>query len=124
MKKYLLIVTVIAFGLSLAACSGNKGGNATDDATKQEKVTTVTEPNDDGDVLAKYETIVDKLIALQEKVLSGDEAAVQESAKLTEQMGAIAVELQNTLTDLTPEQVQKFTEIGQKWAEAASKAVQ
>ena len=38
MKKYLLIVTVVAFGLSIAACSGKKSENATNEVVPQEQV--------------------------------------------------------------------------------------
>ena len=126
MKKYLLIVTVIALGLSFTACGGQKGesAKATEEPTQQEEVTATSKSVDEGDVLTKYENLINKAIGLQEKVASGDIASVEEYNKLSEEMTAVALEIQNELPKLTPEQVQKLTELGQKWADAAMKAAQ
>ena len=124
MKKYLLIATVIALGLSVAACTGKKGENAqaTDESTKQEEVVAPTTNSvDENDVLAKYENLIDKLIDLQDKVAKGDAASVEELTKLNEEATALNAELQNAVANFTPEQTQKFTELAQKWAAAAAK---
>ena len=125
MKKYLLIVTVFVLGLSIAACTGKKAenANATDDTTKQE-VTATTDSVDVSDVLVKYEAAIEQAIDLQDKVLSGDTAAAQDFAKLSDDITTMATNLQNAAADLTPEQTQKLADLGQKWAAAAAKNVQ
>ena len=124
MKKYLLIVAIATFTLSIVACGGKKGDAPAKEESVQEEVTTTTTTTDTNDVLAKYETIILKAIELQEKISKGNTAAIQEYTTLTEEMMSIATELQNALANMTPEQTQKFAELGQKWVDAATKAAQ
>ena len=122
MKKYLLIVAVVAMGLSFVACGGNKGESAkASDEDQQEEIVIVSETVEEGDLLTKYETLIDKAIGLHEKVASGDIAATEEYNKFREDMATVALELQNELPNFTPEQMQKFTELGQKWTDAIQK---
>ena len=118
MKKYLLIVAVVAMGLSFVACGGNKGesAKASDEAQQEEVVATTAE---EGDLLTRYEALIDKAIELQEKVKSGDVAVVEEYTKLSEEMATLATELQNEAPNFTQEQAQKWAELTQKLAEAA-----
>jgi len=121
MKKYLLIVTVFTLGLSLAACSGKKAenANASDDATKQEQVTPATNPGND-DVLTNYETLVNKVIDLQGKVASGDTTSADELAQVKQNLDSIATVVQNAVANFTPEQTQKYQDLVQKLAAAAT----
>ena len=125
MKKYLLIVAVIALGVSIAACSGKKGENTnvTDETSKQEEVTTTAGSVDENDVLAQYEDLINKAIDLQDKIAEGETASADELTKLNEQITALNAELQNA-SDLTEEQTQKFADLAQKWVEATTKNVQ
>ena len=120
MKKYLLIVSVIAFGLSFNTC-GNKGENAkvNGGVNVTEDVLDVTETVDEGDVLVKFENLVEKFITLQEKVAAGDVASLEGSTNLLEEYGTIIAAIQEKVNEFTPEQLEKFNEIGKKWADAA-----
>jgi len=120
MKKYLLIVTVFALGLSLVACSGKKSTDAGDETIKQEEVTTASESVDDGDVIAKYESLIEKAFELQGKVTDGDADAAQELGQVGQDLATLATEIQNALADLSQEQQQKFAELAQKWAAASN----
>ena len=119
MKKYLLIVTVIAMGLSIAACTGKKAEKAADEPVKQEEVATPKAAGDN-DVLAKYESLVNKVIEIQGKVAKGDAASVEELTKLNGELTSLAADLQNAAANFTPEQTQKYTELMQKLAAAAT----
>lgn len=121
MKKYLLIVTVVALGLSVAACSGKKSENATETPVQPEVVTaTVSDSAAIGnDLLTKYETVINKIIELQAK---GDAASVEELKKLNEEATAVATELQNAIPNFTPEQQQKFADLAKKLVDAAQAA--
>ena len=120
MKKYLLIVTVFALGLSFAACQGKKTENAT---TTQEPVQQeVAATPSDSDALAKYETLINQAIDLQGKIANGDTASVQALAQVTQDLTSLATDLQNAATTFTPDQAQKFSDLAQKWAAAAAAA--
>jgi len=121
MKKYLLIVGVVAMGLSFAACSGNKGESAkASDETKQEEV--VATPPSDDDLLTNYEALVNKVIELQGKIASGDTASATELTKVNGDVATLVTQLQNELPNFTPEQTQKWTELVQKLADAQKTA--
>ena len=125
MKKYLLIITIATFTLSFVACGGKKVDNTpANNEPNQEEVTNASDTTDESNLLVRYEEIINRAIELQEKISKGGIDATQEYAKLTEEMTSITVELQNVLTNLTPEEAQKFAELGQKWAEAAVKITQ
>lgn len=121
MKKFLFVCALAAFSLSFIAC-GNKSAKDTpaDGATPK---TEEAAPSKGGDVLAQYETIINKIIKLYEdgKIQSGDATALQEYTKLSEEMNGISEELQAQMQSLTPAQTQKFAELGQKLADAAMK---
>ena len=119
MKKYLLIVTVFALGLSIVACTGKKSENANaNEEVKQEEVAPAAD-SVNGDVLAKYEILVNKAIELQGKLAGGDAAAAQELAQVGQDIAAMASDLANAAANFTPEQAQKYEDLAKKWTDAA-----
>ncbi|MDH6306359.1 hypothetical protein M2459_000346 [Parabacteroides sp. PF5-5] len=123
MKKSYLVLAVLTFTLSFIACGGKTSEKATsEDAAPK---TEAAAPAKGNDVLDKYETLVNKTIELYEsgKFKSGDAAAMQEYTKIAQEMSEMAEELQEAMQNLTPAQVQKYTELGQKLTDAATKAM-
>lgn len=121
------MILFAAASLVLVACNGDKKPATegetpeTEATTPQTEETTAPETSEatEGDALSKYEAIVDKLIPLMEKVKKGDASVASEYQKLSEEMAAIAPELQKELTNMTPEQSKRYQEIAEKWAKAA-----
>jgi cell division protein FtsB len=122
MKKIYLMVVAMAFTLSFIACGGKSTSNNTEDTSAPE-IETVA-PAADSDVLVKYEAIVDRMIKLYEggKFQTGDAEAIAEYTKITQELTDIAEELQKEVQNLTPEQMARFAELGQKLTDAATKA--
>ncbi|MDR1203765.1 MAG: hypothetical protein LBL58_19320 [Tannerellaceae bacterium] len=125
MKKVYLMFVVMAFTLSFIACGGKGAKEAVSEDTSAPETETVAPAPADGDVLAKYESIVDRMIKLYEggKFQSGDAEAMAEYTKIAQELADISEELQTEVQNLTPEQIQKFTELGQKLTDAATKAM-
>ncbi|MDR1919216.1 MAG: hypothetical protein LBQ65_06180 [Tannerellaceae bacterium] len=126
MKKIVLMLATAAFMVSFAACGGKSSTQTettTDESTENQTEETLAPAAAEGDVLAKYEEFVNKAIDLYPKVIAGDAAAAQEYVKLSQEIAEVAEELGTAFANLTPEQQQKFTELGQKFVEAATKAM-
>lgn len=118
-----MMVAVAALSLSLVSCGGASSEKSTEnaDSTKVETPaadSTKVETPAEGDVVAKYEALVNKAIELQAKVAKGDATAVEEYTKISEEMANLSSEFANA----TPEQAAKIAEIGQKLATAAQTA--
>ncbi|MDR1403632.1 MAG: hypothetical protein LBJ60_08035 [Tannerellaceae bacterium] len=127
MKKFYLMFVVLTFSLSMIACGGKTSDKASSDdaaAAPETEVETVA-PAEDSGVLVKYEALVNKMIKLYEegKFQSGDADAIAEYTKISQELADISGELQTEVQQLTPEQVQKFTELGQRLTDAATKAM-
>lgn len=124
MKKIYLVFAVLTFTLSFIAC----GGKGTDKTSSEDASAPKTEkpaPAKENDILAKYEALINKMIKLYEegKFQSGDATAMAEYTKIAQEMADMSEELQKEMQNLTPAQVQKFTELGQKLSDAATKAM-
>lgn len=123
MKKFFLTLTIAAFTASFVACDSKKSETGSSD--KDSTNVTTTTPADtvatEGDALAKYTALVEKAIELYPKVKSGDASAVQEYTKLSQELTTMAQDLQKEMSNMTPEQVAKFSELGKKFAEVATK---
>ncbi|GEM_PF-3590066 len=126
MKKLLFIFTVATFTLSMTACGGkgSANSNSTEETTAPKTETTTSSKGND--VLDKYEALINKMIELYEngKFQSGDAAAIQEYTKMAQEMTDMSEELQKEMQNLTPAQIQKFSDLGQKLTDAATKAMQ
>lgn len=125
MKKFFAIFAVTALALTLTACGGNKKNNNTE--TENTETTEATAapaaPAAEANVLDKYEALVNQAIELQGKVAQGDAAASQEYMKVAEEMQKIAGELQTAMTNMSEADMARFTELGQKLANAAQATV-
>lgn len=118
MKKILMVVTAAAF---LVACGGKSTSTKTEDtnATQVEATTEAKEEvKEEGDVLSQYEALIEKAIEVYPKVKAGDATAVAEYQKIAEDMGALSTKLTEEMSTMTPEQANKFAELGQKLAAA------
>ena len=121
MKKILFSgITVVLMAL-MVSCGGSK---STDDATTEEtateevtEVATETEASA-SDVLKKYEEFVDQVIPLMAKVKTGDVAAVQEYAKLAEELLKFTQENDAAFGALTEADAKKYQELAQKLIDA------
>ncbi len=124
MRKQLLMVALVAFTFSFIACGGKSTTDSSTDNTTT-KTETPAPAAKDNDVLAKYENIINKMIKLYEdgKMQSGDASAMQEYTKLAQEMSDISEQLQKEIQNLTPAQVQKISELGQKLTDAATKGM-
>ena len=123
MKKLFTLFAVTAFALSMTACGGNSNSNKNTESTETqtEAAAEVAAPAaEEGNVLDKYEKLVNQAIEVYPKVKAGDAAATQEYMKIAEEMSKMAEELTTEMANMTPEQVQRFSELGQKWAAAAA----
>ncbi|MDR3219971.1 MAG: hypothetical protein LBU22_13545 [Dysgonamonadaceae bacterium] len=118
MKKILMMFAIASFLVSFVACGGDK--KASTEGT--EEITVVEETTEtlagDEDFLVGYEKFVDKAIesGLYEKVLKGDVDATQEWTKLAEDFSKLSQDASTQVANFTPEQIQKLTEISEKWA--------
>ncbi|MCL1932707.1 MAG: hypothetical protein FWF53_02690 [Candidatus Azobacteroides sp.] len=119
MKKYLLIATVFALGLSFAACGGGQktesATTTTQDAAKQATMALTDS------TLAKLETLINQGIDLQGKIAGGDTASVQALTQLTQDIASCANNLQSDTT-LAVDQKQKLSDLTQKWSAAVDAA--
>jgi len=119
MKKIFKMFAIAALTVSFVACGGGKKTEPT--VVEEEVIETevVTAPAGNDDVLAKYESLMDKAMELQKKVTSGDAAATQEYTKIMQEISDMSTELQEAVTNMTPEQAQRWAEKAQKWAASA-----
>jgi hypothetical protein len=70
-------------------------------------------------VLKDYEKVTDELVALYPKLKTGDTAAAQQVSALTPKYSELAAKIAAAAaTELTPEQLKKFQEIGAKYQKA------
>lgn len=123
MKRiYLVFAVLTTLTLSFVACGGKGSDKSSSDSAPK---TETAAPAKGNDVLAKYETLINKMIKMYEdgKFTSGDAAAMQEYTKLAQEMSDMSEELQKEMQNLTPAQAQKFTELGEKLTNAATKAM-
>lgn len=111
------MLTIAAFATTFVACDSKKEG--TENTTTADSTAVEAAAPAEGDVLAKYEALVDKAIPLLEKVQKGDAAATQEYTQIAQEIANLSTDLQKEVATLTPEQATKFAEIGKKFAEAA-----
>lgn len=113
MKK-LVLFSVAAAALLFASCSNKSNEGTTNDAdtTKIEVVEEVVTPAEEsGDVVEKYISLMEKFVA------NPTDAS---AAKVAEEIAALAQspEYVEAMQKMTPEQMQKLQEIGQKYADA------
>ena len=117
MKKILFSgITVVLMAL-MVSCGGSKSTDAaTEDATATEQVTEADACC--SDVLKKYEEFVDQVIPLFAKVKAGDIAAVQEYAKLSEDLTKFLQDNAATFSTFTEADAKKYEELAKKLADA------
>ncbi len=127
MKKISMILFAVAMMVSFAACNSTKKEEtpAQDEAKQEVKEEAPAAPAGEAanadEFIANYEKLMNDMIPVMEKVAKGDAAATQEYAKYSEQAQKIAADAQKFMPNFTPEQMKKFQEIGQKYAEAVQK---
>ncbi|MDR0430466.1 MAG: hypothetical protein LBH58_08340 [Tannerellaceae bacterium] len=131
MKKVYLMFAVFVLSLSFVACGG-KGSDkpASEDASAVEAEAVVPEaevavPAEDNEVLARYEAIVNRVVEMYEEgKLTGESTeAMEEYAKLAQEITEISGQLQKEMQDLTPAQAERFAALGERLANAATKAL-
>lgn len=125
MKKTFSMFAVAVLALTMAACGGNSSSNnnsTESDAAATEVQATETQATAaaEGDVLAEYEKLIDKLIELQGKANKGDMSVMDEYTKLSQEMADFATKHAEEFANLTEAQVLRYQEIGMKLANAAA----
>jgi ABC-type Fe3+-hydroxamate transport system substrate-binding protein len=118
MKKIVMMLAMAAFVVSFAACGGKTTQTTTEESTTLTEET-VTPASAEGDVLAKYEELVNKAIDLYPKVLEGDANATQSYGEIALEISKISQDVSTALATASPEQQQRIAELGRKFAEAA-----
>jgi len=127
MKKTFSMFAVAVLALTMAACGGNSSSNnnsTESNATETPAVEAQATAAAEGDVLAEYEKLIEKLIELQGKVNKGDMSAMEEYTKLSQEMADFATKHAEEFANLTEAQVLRYQEIGMKLANAAAAAQQ
>ncbi|MCD8185778.1 MAG: hypothetical protein LUD68_04765 [Rikenellaceae bacterium] len=129
MKKFFSVFAVAVLAVCLTACGGNAANNNSSSASDAEgeapalEETAAAEAQEvagEQDILAQYETLINKTIELQGKVREGDAEAMQEYSELAEKLVPLAEQLAQEFANMTPEQIQHYTKLAQKLAEAAT----
>ena len=123
MKKILFSSITVVFLALMVSCGGSKSTDAAvedADAATEQVTEQATEANaSSSDVLKKYEEFVDKVIPLLAKMKTGDVAAVQEYAKLAEELGKFVQDNTDAFSALTEADAKKYEELAKKLADAA-----
>lgn len=125
MKKISMFLMASAM-VMMVACGGKKAETTEGDAAnanETEQVATEAPATESGSAFDKYMSIVDEIIPLYEKMMSGDAEATQKVTELSQKIQDIAPELQKDLANLTPEQAEKYQDAAKRLAEAAQKAM-
>jgi hypothetical protein len=101
--------------------SVSSSSSTTSDEDVNEEVVTKNSGNTNWDkILADYESYTDKYIKLLKKAKAGDASAMSEYMEMLEKAQQFQESLSDANDDLTPAQLQKFTKIQMKLANAAS----
>ncbi len=119
MKKLFTLFAVAALTATMAACGGNANQQNNDEAATEVEAAAPAAAAE-GDVLDKYEALINKAIEVYGKVKQGDAGAMEEYAKIAEEMSAMSTELTTAVEGMSAAQAQRFAELGQKWAAAAA----
>lgn len=110
-----MIVTAAAI---LVACGGKGTTPKAEDANAPQ--TEVKAPKaEEGDALAQYEKMIEKVIEIYPKVKTGDASAMAEYQKIATEMAPLATKITEEMANMTPEQQARFAELAQKLAAAA-----
>ena len=123
MKKTFSMFAVAVLALTMAACGGNSSSNnnsTESNATETPAVEAQATAAAEGDVLAEYEKLIDKLIELQGKANKGDMSVMEEYTKLSQEMSDFATKHAEEFANMTEAQVLRYQEIGMKLANAAA----
>lgn len=124
MRKKIILVGVLA--LALTSCgnsSKSESGDENDsievlDETIEEE--SVTSNSEWDTILDEYEEFVDKSLNLASKAQSGDVSALTEYTETMQKMQNLQLKLQNAQSEMTPEQLQRLTQIITKLSNAAA----
>jgi len=125
MKNLFTLCAVAVMALTFAACGNAANKNNADTTDSIETAVTTEAPvavAAEESVLDKYEALINQTIELQGKVAAGDAAAAQQLVTVSEEMNKISAELQTAMANMSAEDAQRFAELGQKLAGAASAA--
>lgn len=112
MKKFIVQILLALFMVSLVACGGKSNGNKTETQTTVEADPAVTAS------FEEYVSLVEKSLALVEKINKGDAAARQQWVVSVPKINSLSLELQRSSDKLTKEQNDKVLELSQKYAQA------
>jgi ABC-type glycerol-3-phosphate transport system substrate-binding protein len=134
MKTILMMLAMMASITSFVACGGKSNTTTEESATTSqgteatgESATTqtgTTSPVSTGDeLLAKYEKLVDKVIELFPKVMTGDVSAAKEYSEVMTEIDKIMAESAELLNDLSQEQQLRLVELSRKVDEETKKTV-
>jgi outer membrane murein-binding lipoprotein Lpp len=128
MKKISMILFAVVLTVSFAACGGSSekkdGAEAeatTVETTTVEEVAPAAEAGSADEFIANYDSFLNELLPIMEKVAAGDAAATQEYTKLAEKAQQLAMDAQKYAPNFTPEQAQKWQDMSIKYAEAVQK---
>lgn len=112
------MATIVAMSLGLVACGGStkpaEEAPATEEVAKEEVAI-------EKSLVDQYEELIDKSIALQEKVKAGDVSVQEEYQKLAADILKFTQDNQEALANMSEEDAKKFQEIAQKAVDAATK---
>lgn len=121
MKKLFTLFAIASLTVAMVAC-GNKNKKATDEAATESAVEAAVEtpaaPAAEESVLDKYEKLVNQAIEVYGKVKAGDANATAEYTKIAEEMSSMSTELTSAIANMSAEDADRFTKLGEKWAAA------
>ena len=106
--------------VSSSESSSSSNSSTTDDEDDEEVVTKKSGSTNWDKVLADYEAYTDKYIKLLKKANAGDASAMTEYMEMLTKAQEFQESLSDANDDLTPAQLQKFTKIQMKLANAAA----
>ena len=112
MKKTLLTVAIVAFLM------GSFYTSASAMETKNTINREIVAGDDQDKLLDEYEKIIDQYVKLYKKVMSGDEAAMNEYVKLAEKAEQLSEKMLKATEELTPAQLKRLESLTDKMAKA------
>jgi hypothetical protein len=124
MKKIVMMLTIAVFATSFIACGGksNTQSETATDESAAPQTEEVAPAAAEGDVLAKYEELINKAIELYPKVIAGDASASQEYVQIGQDISGIAQQLAQEAANFTEDQQKRYLELAQKFADVATNA--